>query len=195
MKPRHLMLLVTFGAFVMVGGQRATAGTSGNTPLPTGQFSSRITGTLAICVNPKTFANEPCSTTGALAVPFGVTGTGYTTRDKTGGCHTRTQMFSSQPPGAMAPTIDSKLHIPFKITNYDPTTGVGDLSYIGYDGGKCVGGSSFDSKGAIEIFTGTEHFAVSQNGKRIDGIITSLIGATNSFQYGSFILNQVDLKE
>jgi hypothetical protein len=195
MKAHHLMLLVTFGAFVMVGGQKATAGGKGNTPLPTGQFSSGITGTLAICVNPTTFANEPCSTAGALAIPLTVTGTGYTTRDETGGCHTRTEMFSPLPPNAMAPTIDSTLHIPFKITNYDPTTGVGDLSFIGYDGGKCVGGSSFDSNGATEAFTGTEHFAVSQGGTRIDGIITSLTGAVNSSQYGSFILNQVDLKE
>lgn len=196
MKARHLILLVSFGTFVMVGGQRATAGDkNGNTPIPTGQFSSSIMGSLAICVDPTTFANEPCSTTGALAVPLSFTGMGYTTRDEKGGCHARTEMSSPLPPSAFAPVVDSTVHIPFKITNYDPTTGVGDLSFIIYDGGDCTGGSNFDSTGATETASGTEHFAVSQSGTRIDGIITSLTGATNASQFGSFILNQVDLKE
>jgi hypothetical protein len=192
MKAQHLMILVTFGAFVMVGGQRATAGGSGGTPLPTGQFSSSVTGSLAICLDPTTFAPEPCSTAGVLPVPYSVTELGYTTRDATGGCHTRTEMFSPLPPSAMPPIIDSEAHIPFTITDYDPTTGVGDLSFTTYDGGKCIGGSKFDGKGATVTGSGTEHFAVSQGGTRIDGIITSLTGAPVS-DIGSFILNGVDL--
>jgi hypothetical protein len=194
MKSRHLMLLATFAAFVVVGGQRVTAAGSG-TPVPTGDFASSITGSLAVCLDPTSFANESCSTTGALVVPLSLTGTGYTTRDATGGCHTRTQMSSTLPPSAMPPTVDDKVHIPFKITNYDPTTGVGDLSFKSYDGGRCLGGSKFDSTGAVEMYTGTEHFAVSDGGARIEGIITSLTGAANQAQFGSFILNQVDVKE
>jgi hypothetical protein len=193
MKAHHLMLLLTFGAFVMVGEQRANAGGSGNTPLPTGQFSSSITGSLAICVDPKTFASEPCSTTGVLAVPYSFTAMGYTTRDKTGGCHTRTEVASPLPPSALPPIIDSKAHISFKITDYDPTTGVGDLSFTSYDGGQCIG-ATFDSTGATVTNSGTEHFAVSQSGTRIDAIITSFAGTPNSYLFGSWIFNQVDLK-
>ena len=194
MKAHHVMLLVTFGAFVMVGGQRATAGGSGNTPLPTGKFSTNVTGSFAICVDPKTFANEPCSNTGVLAVPYSFTATGDTTRDKTGGCHTRTHVVTPLPPSALPPIVDSKDHISFKITDYDPTTGLGDLSFIGYDGGQCIG-ATFDRTGATVTTSGTEHFAVSQSGTRIDAIVTSLTGAANSFQYGSWIFNGVDLKQ
>jgi hypothetical protein len=194
MKAHHLVLLVTFGAFVMFSGQRAAAGGSGNTPLPTGQFSTDVTGSFAICVDPKTFANEPCSTTGVLAVPYSFTANGYTTRDKTGGCHTRTQVATPLPPSALPPIVDDKNHIPFKITDYDPTTGVGDLSFISYDGGRCIG-ATFDSTGATVISSGTEHFAVSQSGTRIDAIVTSFTGAANSYQYGSWIFNGVDLKQ
>lgn len=178
----------------MVGGQRATAGGNGNTPLPTGQFSSSVTGSLAICVDPNTFALESCNTTGVLAVPYSFTALGYTTRDETGGCHARTELSSPLPPSAMPPIIDSEAHIPFKITHYDPTTGVGDLSFTTYDGGNCIGGAKFDSKRATITGSGTEHFAVSQGGTRIDGIITSLTGAPNSY-IGSFILNGVDLAQ
>jgi hypothetical protein len=64
-------------------------------------------GSLAICVDAKTFANEPCSTTGVLAVPYSFTATGYTTRDKTGGCHARTQVATPLPPSALSPIVSS----------------------------------------------------------------------------------------
>jgi hypothetical protein len=188
------MLLITFGAFVMVGGQKATAGGSGNTPIPTGQFSTNVTGSFAICVNPNTFANEPCSTTGALALPYSFTAIGYTIRDKTGGCHARTAVATPLPPSALPPIVDNQNNIAFTITDYDPTTAIGDLSFIGYDGGRCIG-ATFDSTGATVIYSGTEHFVVSQSGKRIDATVTSFTGVAGSYQYGSWIINGVDLTQ
>ncbi|HEV8715285.1 MAG TPA: hypothetical protein VGX03_20945 [Candidatus Binatia bacterium] len=60
-----------------------------------------------------------------------------------------------------------------KITSYDPRTGTGDKSETNYAGGQCHG-ASFDKTGATAVGTGSSHFAVSNHGKRIDGMVTSL---------------------
>jgi hypothetical protein len=60
-----------------------------------------------------------------------------------------------------------------KITSYDPRTGTGDKSETNYAGGQCHG-ATFDSTGATAVGTGASHFVVSNNAKRIDGVVTSL---------------------
>jgi hypothetical protein len=58
------------------------------------------------------------------------------------------------------------------VTNYDPSTGIGDLANTAYIGGHC-NGASFDSGGATQTGTGTVHFIVSSDGKRIDFMTTA----------------------
>lgn len=192
MKARHVMLPVTFAFFVAVGGQIATAGGSGNPPLPTGQFSNIATGSLAVCLDPTTFAFESCSAKGVLILPLSFSAAGLATRDKNGACVSRTNVASSLPPNAQPPIVDSKVHELVKITDYDPATGVGDASFTNYDGGQCIG-AKFDSTGATVTGSGTEHFVVSKGGNRIDVITITLTNSTDSI--GSFSFNSVDLKQ
>ena len=137
-------------------------------------------------MNPSTFANESCSTSGVLVFPITFTVAGVETRDATGAaCATETSVSTALPPSASQPSINSESHVVHKLLDYDATTGAGDTSYIGYTGGKCVG-ANFDSTGATEISTGTNHIVVSQQGNRIDTVTTGLTNTIGSF--GSFWL-------
>jgi hypothetical protein len=51
---------------------------------------------------------------------------------------------------------------------------MGDFDGTQYSGGKCDG-SSLDSNGATLVATSTEHFVVSDGGKRIDTVLTSIV--------------------
>jgi hypothetical protein len=189
MKPCHVILLATVGVFAAIGGQRATAGGNG---IPTGHFANTTVATLAVCLNPTTFVLESCSSKGALVYPISFTAVGSENRDTKGACVARTNLSSPLPPSTSPPIVDSKAHEVVIVTDYDPTTGVGDATFTNYDGGRCIG-ANFDSTGATLTGGGIEHFVVSQEGTRIDGTTTSLTDPTNS--YGSFLINSVDLKQ
>jgi hypothetical protein len=60
-----------------------------------------------------------------------------------------------------------------KVTEYDSSTGTGDESLTEYFGGSC-NGAVFVPNGATQVDTGTLHFVISDNGNRIDSIVTSL---------------------
>ncbi len=71
------------------------------------------------------------------------------------------------------------------------------MSLTTYSGGRC-NGATFDSGGATEIATATAHFAASNGGKRIDLIITSLVGFvtdTTGNVFGDFSLSGTLLKQ
>lgn len=191
MKARRATLLLGLGVLVAAGSQRATA-ESGGIPSPIGQFTNNITGSFALCLNPKSFAFESCSKPGVLVLPFSFNAIGSETRDAIGGCVTRTNVSTPLPPSVQPTNIDDKFHLTLKITNYDPATGVGDESTSGYDGGRCIG-AKFNKTGATLTSTGTTHFVVSQDGTRIDGLTTTFKNTTDSI--GSFSFNNVDLKQ
>ena len=71
------------------------------------------------------------------------------------------------------PLVTNNQHNAVKILDYDPQTGVGDASFIGYTDGHC-NGANFDSTGATEINHGTVHISASENGNRVDDIVTAL---------------------
>ena len=58
-------------------------------------------------------------------------------------------------------------------TSYDPYTSTGDKSDTNSVGGQCLG-ASFDSTGATVTGTSVERIAVSNHGKRMDSVATSL---------------------
>jgi hypothetical protein len=88
------------------------------------------------------------------------------------------------------PTGVSVFHVTGKITSYDPTTGTGDAGFTEYSGGQCHG-SAFDSTGATAVNSGTDHFVVSNRGKRIDGVLTSLTNpAIGAFSFPFTLLRQ-----
>jgi hypothetical protein len=170
MKARYLYLLIVFAAFL---AQTALA-QEVSLPIRAGQASATLTGSFAVCLNPaNNFAEVACSTKGAHAFPFTALDVGYQVSDAKGNsCQTAVQTVSDFPVDISPPGVVPN-HSVGKVLDYDPSTGTGDSSFIGYTGGKCVG-ASFDKTGATEVSFGTVHFTVSENGNRVDSVITSL---------------------
>jgi hypothetical protein len=85
MKARYAALLV-MGGFAVIAGLKVIpaegAGKKG-IPFPSGQFSATSEGTYAICLDPSTFAVEPCSTSGVGVFPFSLRTSGALTLDTT----------------------------------------------------------------------------------------------------------------
>src|SRR5262249_39525431 len=162
----------------------------GGIPLPAGQFSITAQGSLAVCLNPTSFAEEPCSTAGALVFRVSILDNGAGTGDKTGNsCFTFTEDDSSLPLGASPPTV-AVLHSVGKLLNYHPTTGTVDASFTIHSGGHC-NGVAFDKTGATQVNGGTDHFVVTDGGKRIDFLLTSFTNPA----IGDFSLSGTELRQ
>jgi hypothetical protein len=71
------------------------------------------------------------------------------------------------------PFVSSNDHSVGKLLDYNPHTGSGDAAFIGYSGGHCHG-AFFDKTGATKVSSGTVHFTVSENGNRLDSVVTKL---------------------
>jgi hypothetical protein len=105
-----------------------------------GTFTLRDSGSLAVCLNPTTFAPEGCTTKGVLIYPLTIVGTGTINRDSKGNiCETDTSVTAALPPNAQPSSPGTSITVG-KLTDYDPTTGEGDYALTGYSGGKCVSG-------------------------------------------------------
>jgi hypothetical protein len=152
--------LMFFGALVigLAAGSQAIAG--GSIPLPSGNFSLTVNGSESNC------GSGTCITLNIIEA-------GATVRDSMGnGCGTHTAVVTFSPPVPSGPILAEVTHV-FKVTKYDPRTGIGDQSLTEYTGGKC-NGAIFNSAGATLSVNGTLHFAVSENGNRIDNVVTAL---------------------
>ena len=178
-----------------LAGERGNGskGTEGGILLPAGQFSFTSQGSFAICLDPSTFAQEPCTTGGALVLPLTVLDNGASVFDEFGNsCTTYTQVDTDLPADASPPSVTANIHIAGKPLDYDSSTGIGDNSITGYTGGSC-NGATFDSSGATEIYRATGHFVVSEGGNRLDSIITALTNPANSI--GAFSASGTDLRQ
>jgi hypothetical protein len=183
-----IFTLVMSQEFKAVAASRATA----NIPPPVGGYASTAQGSFAVCLDPGTFAEESCTTAGAVVLPVNYLAAGELTFDYNGNaCGTFIQDGSDIPVGASPSQVSTSTNAG-KILDYDPATGVGDLSFTAYSGGKCQG-TTFDGTGATIASTGTGHFVVSGGGNRVDGIFTSLTGPSGGF--GGFSLSFVYLKQ
>jgi hypothetical protein len=165
---------IILAGFAAIASQNAIAdGEQQGIPLPTGPYSSTLQGSLAICLNPRTFTEESCSTSGVLVVPLSVLDNGAITEDTQGNnCATLTEVDSNLPVDASPPTVTPNEHVVGKVLDYDSATGTGDGSFTTYIGGTC-NGATFDSTGATQISSGTDHFVVTDRGKRIDFILSA----------------------
>lgn len=202
MKARYAVLSVMLVAFAAVLSQaivgRATdnPGGPGGIPLPVGHFSSTIQGTAVNCLNPSTILLESCSTPGALVVPLSILFNGALTMDQKGNsCATYTEVdtvfisLASLAP----PRVVTDEHSVGTLLNYDSTTGTGESSFINYTGGACIGGT-FDSTGATEVSSWTNHFTVTDDGNRSDSIVTELTNPTSGSN-GGFSLSGTNLRQ
>jgi hypothetical protein len=192
MNTRDAVLLGMLAASSAVLSQEAIAGNGAKIALPSGQFSVTTQGSLAVCINSKTYVEESCSKKDALSLPLTLTRGGVETWDAKGeACATSMTLFSASPPNASPPNIFHTM-VEKNITNYDPTTGIGDASFTEWSGGTCVG-ATFDKTGATVVSTGSVHFIVSQGGQRIDVFTTGL--TTGAGSIGTFSLTGVLLKQ
>jgi len=201
MKTRYAVLLVMLAVSAAVLSQKAIAGKgasggqdgTGGIPLPFGQSSQTLQGSVAICLNSTTFAEESCSTTGAAVFPTSVLTNGVITGDAAGNsCAAVTEVDSDLPVDPSPPIVTANEHSAGKLLNYDSTTGTGDASFTSYIGGTC-NGATFDSTGATKLSSGTVHFVVTDNGKRVDFLITALTNPAGSL--GDFSLSGTNLRQ
>ncbi|MGO9606360.1 MAG: hypothetical protein ACLQAT_23715 [Candidatus Binataceae bacterium] len=70
-------------------------------------------------------------------------------------------------------TITQGVTLVGKIATYDAATQTGTATATGYAGGSC-NGPVFSDKGATEQSTSNIQFLISQDGKRLDGIVTQI---------------------
>jgi hypothetical protein len=159
-------------------------------PLKAGTFSTTVTGSIAVCLNPTTFVEEACTTKGVFVAPITVLSVGRGVADAQGNaCASVVETDSDFPVDASPPLVTKNEHNVTKLTTYDSNTGVGDATGTTYTGGHC-NGASFDSTGATVASTSTAHIVVSENGNRVDAIVTSISNSTKSL--GDFSLYAVD---
>jgi hypothetical protein len=191
---RHYAVLGIMIAIAAIASRPARAGNgSEGIPLPVGQFSVSLKGSLAICLDPSTFAEESCSTTGVLVFPLSVLSKGSFVEDAAGNtCSTQTEIDSALPLNSLPPTVRANEHVVNTLLDYDPDTGTGNSSFVIYIGGSCSG-TSFNSAGAHQFSSGTVNFVVSDNGNRLDDSITTLINPTSSI--GNFSLSVTHLRQ
>jgi hypothetical protein len=192
MKGRYMVLAMVI-AIAAIANRQARAGKGAEgIPLPVGQFSSSLQGSLAICLNPSTGAEESCATTGVLVFPLSVLAKGSFVIDAAGNsCSTQTEVDSALPLNSSSPTVTANEHVVGKLLDYDPDTGIGDSSFVVYFGGSCKD-TSFDSTGATQLSSGTLNFVVSDD-NRIDDSITTLTNPTSSI--GNFLLSVTNLRQ
>ena len=183
-KARYAVSSVILAAFAAIASQSATA------QALSGRYSITRQGSVAICVNPTSKAQEACSTSGAVVVPLTNIANGSITYSSGIGCGTITEVLNTLPPSGSPPMLNPVTAVIKQLT-YDPSTGIGTASYTGYSGGSCKG-ASFVSKGATEEVAGTEQFVVTDGGNRLVIVITQLNSPINSL--GSVSLADTDLR-
>lgn len=158
-----------------------------------GNYSDTLKGSFAVCVSSTSpFTEQSCSTKGARAIPLSIVTAGHVARDEEGNsCETGIQIVSDLPVDISPPQVTS-FHNVEKGLNFDPTTGTGDASFTTYIGGTCQG-PEFDSTGATVLNTGAIHFVASDDGKRIEGAITSItdpVGGIGDFSLSNLLSKQ-----
>jgi hypothetical protein len=182
-------------AVALAASPKAMAGQSGGggIPLPIGQFSITVQGSLATCVDPGGAA-EPCNASGVVVVPLSLAEAGTVIRDQTGNaCSSHTSVASTVPVGVAPPTVLMQ-NTKIALINYDPMTGTGDASFAEYVGGACKG-AIFDPAGAIQTTSGTLHFVVTEDGNRFDEIITSVTSVPGPSSFGGFLGTLTELRQ
>jgi hypothetical protein len=156
-----------------------------------GSYSETVQGTVAVCFLPDG-VEVPCSTSGAVPLPFSTAATGQVTVGPSGSaCATGTAIASDLPPNA-SPPIEAVVHEVLTVTDFDPTTETGHIASKAYTGGKCHG-ATFDPTGATLYNTFTYHFVVTDDGNRWDLIVTSWTDPEGGI--GSFLVTDKFLRQ
>jgi hypothetical protein len=190
---RHVIIPIVLTAAITLSQNVAR----GEIPLPAGQYSITAQGSVTACVNPDTLQQEPCGTAGELIVPVNIVRIGVDILDQQGNfcisaADVETPNLPPLYPIVVPPIVTTDLHVTGKVLDYDPLTGTGDNTFTTYNGGTCTE-ATFNSTGATQVASGYDHFVVTENGHRFDGIATKITNPTNSiaeFSYSGTGLRQ-----
>jgi hypothetical protein len=171
-----------------VGMSRAQAHDGGVTLASlAGNFASRGNGSFTLCFNESFTEAVDCAPALHQEVHFKVTSVAHGTRDAAGNACGVTDVSSTLTGTAVeiyAAKFPTRMHVRRTnvrtTTSFDPTTGTGTASFRQYREKSCVG-AGFDSTGAVLAATGTASFRVSDSGKRIETILTSISYVPSSF--------------
>src|SRR5262249_15998934 len=176
---RLLVLLLAGCVFTLSHSSRAVAGDEEETdgiPLSAlaGTYSETAQGSYFFCFNnTPPFPAAKCGSAGSTGLPISALAVGVVTRDAKGnGCVTWSETDSDLPVDVSPPNV-FVVHQIAKTKSYDPATGTGDGTFVNYFGGQCHG-ATLDTTGATAVSSGTFHFAVSEDGNRLDANVTSL---------------------
>jgi hypothetical protein len=187
--------IVSFAIVVAHDFNRASASADGSGGIPlaifAGNFTSVVQGSITSCFDSNTGDPTDCSTAGAASFYANLAQVGQGTRDQYGNtCQTSTSTLG-YPGFTGAPSV-TVIEDVGKVTNYDPATGSGDVSFTSYTGGKC-NGSKFNGTHATVLSTGTAHFVGSSDGKRVDAVTATLTNSQGSI--GAFNILGAFLKQ
>ncbi len=173
-------MMVLMAGFTLVLVQAIKVDAAPPLPHP-GSAEESLQGTVTVCLAPGTTNPEPCDQSGVTFTAVSVVEVGRIAWDRDGNACGDGMETISVPGSAFQ--ISQKIMIAMKMNSYDPATRSGDATGKGYSGGTCKGGV-FDTSGATERSNAAFHFVISQNGKRLDAVVTSLSFATE--EIGSF---------
>jgi hypothetical protein len=176
---RKLHWLLVFAVIVGLAPQTVRADGNEGIPLSSlaGTYVVTVHGSLALCTDAN-FQEAACSEDAKHVLPLTVAEVGVETIDSTGNaCTSYVETLSDLPPDFSAPIVVNPAVVVSKTTKYDPTTGQGDTSVTGYNGGSC-NGATFNSSGATLNHTATTHFVVVSD-KKLEVIVTSVTDPTN----------------
>lgn len=101
-------------------------------------------------------------------------------------------MISSFLGGSTAPIV-STLVLVDQTVDYNPATGVGDVTFTNYSAGSCIGAVFSPAKGTVVTASGASHLVASSNANRIDVIDTALTNPQKNI--GSFAISAVFLRQ
>jgi hypothetical protein len=192
MKRLSLIFIASF-ALVTIQGFSGVFADGGGVPLSqlAGRYADTLEGSFTLCFKPDFSDTENCSTSGAIPVSFNGPAVGQITQDKDGNL-CGAYIGTAGVPGSPGNFPPQEHHFVGKVTDYDPATGTGDKSFTDYIGGKC-NGTKFDSAGAVVNNTSTGHFVASDNGNRVDLVVTTLQDSAGDI--GAFNFTSINLKQ
>src|SRR5690348_8723628 len=103
----RVMVAAMLVAFAAIVSQKAIAdGDRHGMPSGAGKFSTTAQGSFALCLDPKTFDEESCSTEGVLVAPLSLLDNGALTADTQGNsCSSFTEVDSDLPVDATPPFV------------------------------------------------------------------------------------------
>jgi hypothetical protein len=187
MGKRMLMLAIAslVLAFASAGGLNAAAPAP-----PPGSAEETIQGSITVCFTPGTTTPQSCSDAGVTTAVVSFLEVGQVTWDAKGNACASGVETISVPGSAVA--ITQAVNLVGKLGSYDAATHSGDGTGTGYTGGKCVG-AAFDNSGATARSAASFHYVISQSGKRLDSVLTSLSVTTE--EIGAFSVSATAFKQ